>query len=205
MVRPTTTTAHFIRFWWCTNIRPPTITYMGLLSSADPFVHHSTCWTVAHFDEAAWSSWPDGTGGSICATVCRVQRPRHEKCTTPPPSTPATTPTTRPHATTRPPPTPPRVGTAHICLGPAWTTRVRSMAAFTATQTERSTRQERTAPRRHPAQPVAMRAKSGGSTPTRGSDLAYGAPRPPQASAGASGGGGGALVRVPATSAWYRV
>ena len=44
------------------------------------------------------------------------------------------------------------------------------------------------------AQPVTMRAKSGGSTPTRGSDHAYGAPRPPQASAGASGGGGGALV-----------
>ena len=106
----------------------------------------------------------------------------------------ATTPTTRPHATTRPPPTPPRVGTAHPCLGPAWTTRVRSMAAFMATQTEHSPNQARRAPRRHPAQPVTMRAKSGGSTPTRGSDLAYGAPRPPQASAGASGGGRGALV-----------
>ena len=55
MVRPTTTTAHFIRVWWCTNIRPPTITYMGLLSSADPFVHHSACWTVAHLDETARS------------------------------------------------------------------------------------------------------------------------------------------------------
>ena len=72
--------------------------------------------------------------------------------------------------------------------------RVRSMAAFMATQTEHSPNQARTAPRRHPAQPVTMRAKSGGSTPNRGSDLAYDAPRPPQASAGASGGGGGALV-----------
>jgi len=78
---------------------------------------------------------------------------------------------------------------------PAWTTPVRSMAAFMATQTEHSPNQARTAPRRHPAQPVTMRAKSGGSTPTRGSDLsAYDAPRPPQASAGASAGGGGALV-----------
>ena len=107
---------------------------------------------------------------------------------------PATTPTTRPHATSRPPPTPLRVGTAHPCLGSAWTTRVRSMAAFMATQTEHSPNQTRRATRRHPAQPVTMRAKSGGSTPTRGSDHAYGAPIPPQASAGASGGGGGALV-----------
>ena len=72
--------------------------------------------------------------------------------------------------------------------------RVRSMAAFMATQTEHSPNQPRRAPRRHPAQPVTMRAESGGSTPTRGSDLAYGTPRPPQASAGASGGGRGALV-----------
>ena len=28
MVRPTTTAAHFIRVWWCTNIRPPTITHL---------------------------------------------------------------------------------------------------------------------------------------------------------------------------------
>jgi hypothetical protein len=107
---------------------------------------------------------------------------------------PATTPTTRPHAATRPPPTPPRVVTAHPCLGPAWTMRVRSMAAFMATQTEHSPKQARRAPRRHPAQPVTMRAESGGSTPTRGSDLAYGTPRPPHASAGASGVGRGALV-----------
>ena len=33
-----------------------------------------------------------------------------------------------------------------------------------------------------------------GSTPTRASNLAYGTPRPPQASAGGSGGGRGALV-----------
>ena len=41
MVRPTTTTAHFIRVWWCTNIRPPTITYMALLPSCTAIVHHS--------------------------------------------------------------------------------------------------------------------------------------------------------------------
>ena len=92
-------------------------------------------------------------------------------------STPATTPTTRPHATTRPPPTPPKFAIAHPCLGPVWTTRGRPMTAFMANHTEHSTYQARTTPRRHPAQPVTMRAKSGGSTPTRSSDLAYGAPR----------------------------
>jgi len=68
------------------------------------------------------------------------------------------------------------------------------MAAFMATQTEHSPNQAHRAPRRHPAQPVTTRAESGGSTPTRGSDLAYGTPGPPQASAGASGEGRGALV-----------
>ena len=68
------------------------------------------------------------------------------------------------------------------------------MAAFMATYTEHSTYKACTAPRRNPAQPVIMRADSDGSNPTRGSDLAYGTPRPPQESTGASGGGGGALV-----------
>ena len=65
MVRPTTTTAHFIRVWWCTNIKPPTITYMALLPSCTAIVHQSACWTVAHFDETARCCQLTGWDGRV--------------------------------------------------------------------------------------------------------------------------------------------
>lgn len=59
MVRPTTTTAHFIRVWWCTNIRPPTITYMALLPSFP-----RPC-TRAHTGAPVKSTPPPGAASSV--------------------------------------------------------------------------------------------------------------------------------------------